>query len=213
MGLRKPVDIISVLGPGYSQILSEETMLRDTEEMQEEFNLAAPGMYLDEVFRRDEKSYLSFLGDLVKIGLVGCVPSTVSQVAPFFVEKKSGNLRLIWDCRRANRRFREPPGLDMGAGDVLQGVDVPPGATLLAAQADVANCYYQCSLPLWLRVYFGIKRVPVQVAREMGLNRFDSGDAFPLQGEVALCLMVFPMDWSWAFWVIQRLHEELAQDA
>lgn len=73
---------------------------------------------------------------------------------------------------------------------------------LLAAQAEAANCYYKCQLPLWLRSFFGVKEVSSQLAGQMGLFRFDLWEEFPDDGEGVLSLTVSPMGWSWAFWVI-----------
>lgn len=196
-GLRPPVDMAAALGPRYAQVLSEDMMLLNEDELQDELALSPPGAYLDEVFWRDEHTYESFLGQLVKVGLLGAVAEVSSYITPFFVSKKNGTLRVIWDCRRSNRFFRPPPGLDMGAGDFLRELEVPQGATLLAAQADIAYCYYQCQLPAGLKRFFGVKRVKVYTARQMGLTTFDDGSDLPAEGTVELAIRVFPMGWTW----------------
>lgn len=55
-------------------------------------------------------------------------------------KKNNSKLRLMLDCTRAHEFFKPPPGLDMGAGDCLQQLELKESDSLWVAQADVANC-------------------------------------------------------------------------
>lgn len=80
---------------------------------------------------------------------------------------------------------------------------------LMVAQAGMAN-YYKCSLPGWLQKYLRVKTVSIASARAMGVQAYEDGRPLLDEGTVALALKVFPNCWSWAFWVIQRLHADLS---
>ena len=73
------------------------------------------------------------------------------------------------------------------------------------AQADVKNCFYQIELPEWLRPYFTLPSITRQEAISIGLvdENYDAGDG----DRIFPCLAVVPMGWSWAFWLVQKLHE------
>lgn len=51
-GLRPPVDVATALGPRNAQVLSEDMMLLNKDELQDQLALKPPGAYLDEVCRR-----------------------------------------------------------------------------------------------------------------------------------------------------------------
>ena len=61
--------------------------------------------YLDEVFRRDPKAYAEFIADLAEHNMVEFRTSAACVITPFFVNKKTGRLRLVLDCRSANELF------------------------------------------------------------------------------------------------------------
>ena len=47
-------------------------------------------------------------------------PDVVVYPTPFFVKKKHGRQRLVFDCRSANQFFKKPPCSDMSASDSFQ---------------------------------------------------------------------------------------------
>ena len=71
-----------------------------------------------------------------------------------FVEKKGGALRLIVDARRANRRFREPPGVVLAGPEALGGLRVAEGTEAWLATADVENCFHRMKIGEALGRYF-----------------------------------------------------------
>jgi len=56
-------------------------------------------------------------------------------IAPFFVKKKNGKLRLVLDCRGVNRRFHPPPPMALSAGSTWSRVSLPDGQQLSIAQS------------------------------------------------------------------------------
>ena len=154
MRVSRLVDVIACLGLGCEKVLTQEVLLADDEVLRYHWEEEQPGEYLNETFRRDPAQHRQFVEDLISRGMCCCVKESRCTVTPFFVSKKDNRLRVIWDCRCSNQFFYTPPGLDMGAGDALQSFEAPPGHTLMAGQADIANCYYQCKLPTWLAPYF-----------------------------------------------------------
>ena len=65
----------------------------------------APRMFMDKVLQRDFATYEGFVRDLFLAGVLGFESDPLDFITPFFVEKKNGKLRVVWDCRVVNRRF------------------------------------------------------------------------------------------------------------
>ena len=120
-------------------------------------------------------------------------------------------MRIVWDCRAANMHFRSLPDMDMGGGEALQRVELQGQHQLFVAQADVENCFYQCALPAWASPYFALEPVSVDNTREMGTFVDIKGNPLPDSGRIYPVLVVYPMGWSWAFWLVQKLRERVAE--
>ena len=148
------------------------------------------------VLRGDASKRAGFVARLVKLGLVGFSSESRAWVQPFFVSKKDGRLRIVWDCRAANMHFRSPPDVDMGGGEAFQRVDLQGHQQLSVAQVDVENCFYQCALPAWASPYFALEPVTVDDAREMGAPVDIKGNPLPASGRIFPVLVVYPMGWS-----------------
>ena len=89
----------------------ESRMLLSSEELEAELSQGISMFYHDPVLKRNRKQYVSYLKQLYGCGLIGLTSSCniVCQPGLFFVRKKSNQLRMIVDARRANLRFRKPP--------------------------------------------------------------------------------------------------------
>ncbi|CAK0860193.1 unnamed protein product, partial [Prorocentrum cordatum] len=59
--------------------------------------------YMDEVLKSDPGAYHLFISDQVKANMLGFTFRSQDLVTPFFVTKKSGAQRLVWDARVPNR--------------------------------------------------------------------------------------------------------------
>jgi hypothetical protein len=139
-----------------------------------------------------------------------CDEDVVEEVGIFFVKKKSGDLRLIFDTRRSNCKFEAPPytGLPSAEGlaDLEAGVDHP----LIFGAGDVEVCFYQYALPLALRGYFGLpavkaKFLPGGFRRDLGCSTKEESVRFRCR--------VIPMGWSWAVCWVQSIHLEVFRRA
>ena len=86
--------------------------------------------YLDEVFRRDPKAYAEFIADLAEHNMVEFRTSAACVITPFFVNKKTGRLRLVLDCRSANELFSAPPDIALAAGYTFGQLETEAGQTL-----------------------------------------------------------------------------------
>ena len=87
-------------------------MLRPQEEYDALDDDAFVEPFMDPVLRNSRRKYTELMADLDRRGLIYWSAACSERCAIFFVKKKSGKLRLIMDARRANLRFKEPPGVD-----------------------------------------------------------------------------------------------------
>lgn len=178
-------------------------MLRDEDELMESAQEKLPGAYVDKELGHNPGRQREFMRLLIEAGLNGLVLRERFRVTPFLVEKRNQKLRLIWGCRRANRFFRDPPGLDMGTGDCLQNSSWTTSGT----------CGRPRRTSPMIVVSVPCRRCCNESADEFrcwGLATYSDRGAQPRHVRISLALRVYPMGWSWACGGIQRLHEEIA---
>ena len=123
--------------------------------------------------------------------------------------KKSGALRLVFDCRRGNQHFMDPPRLSLFSGAGFSEVQTDEGQELSFASFDVCNAFYQYGVPAWVSEYFCLPKV---TAKEIGITHFQGHEVDADAGffpQVA----VAPMGWSWAMALVQKAHENLMAKA
>ena len=60
---------------------------------------------------------------------------------------------------RTATHFKPPPLVELGAAESAQRIELGVDETLYIVQADVQNCFYQISLPLWMTPYFAWDRI------------------------------------------------------
>eukprot|EP00974_Lingulodinium_polyedra_P133641 11226424-Lingulodinium_polyedra.AAC.1 len=97
---------------------------------------------MDAVLAADAGAYRRFILDLQGRGLVGWTRKPLERAAVFFVHKKDGMQRMIIDCRRANRRFRAPPGVVLATPECLARLEMESERPLYMCEGDVENCFY-----------------------------------------------------------------------
>lgn len=200
------VDLLGALPPHLRPLLEDETasplLLRD---------LACTfkgKLAFDPRLARSEKEYGRFFGDLFAKGFLEYGESD-SCVTPFFVARKDGRLRLIFDTRGANEGFAPPPYTALAGPQALANAELPSGQRLFKSQGDVECCFYQFGIPSWLARRFGLPTVPLGCLppwlRRLAPKSSSSVAAFRLK--------VVPMGWSWAAFLIQSVMEDvLAKD-
>jgi len=176
--------------------------------------------YMDEVLKRDPAAYNTFIGDLVRANMLGFTYRPKDLVTPFFVAKKSGKQRLVWDARVPNRRFRDPPPLSMGTSAAYGRLQLPDdrevggeySTKLFCAQADVRNYFYALGLREELGLFFCLPPVSQASLSQWGVEAVDTPEG-PSGGWVWPFLRVVPMGWSWAFWLGQRANAHVCCSA
>ena len=133
-----------------------ETMLRDEAEVRELDELHGEvRVHVDPVLLRQRKAYLKLLRTLHSCGLLRMSLARKCDAGIFFVTKKDGALRLFIDCRRANRRFRAPPGVSLLSSEGFGRIEVDltavrelcdrheASAGLGMGTSDVNNCFHR----------------------------------------------------------------------
>ena len=210
-GCSSPIPVEQLMAPAARDVL-EPSVLLESEGVRSQRERDDPVVpYTDVVLRGDGKARLQFLRRLVDSGIMGACRVQKARVTPFFVKKKADAIRLVWDCRGAHRYFKPPPPVELGAAECAQRIELGVDETLFMAQADVQNCFYQISLPLWMTPYFAWDRISAREALEVGLTAYVDGTPVKLtDGYVYPCLQVLPMGFSWSFWVVQHVHEHIA---
>ena len=213
-GQVRPVSILSILRSGTSEFLSLEHILADDDVVQRRRDEAlligsSVSRYTDVVLRDNKKEYVKFLRRLYDCGLLGFSKNTKSRISPFFVGKKKNRLRLVLDCREMNMLFRRPPRPDLGTGDCFAAVEPGPHKQLYMGQADIENCFYQCGVPADWSEYMAFDDVDVLEILGWGATKDVHGNPLPTDGVVAPVLLALPMGWSWSFWIVQKLREQL----
>ncbi|CAE8681315.1 unnamed protein product [Polarella glacialis] len=127
-------------------------------------------------------------------------------VTPFFVTKKGGKLRLIFDCRVVNLRFKKAPKLAMGSGSSWSSLEVAEGDQLWIAQSDIKDYFYSLALPAELAKFFCLPSIDASLLKDW-LVPASLGGLANNQGRCYPRLRVVPMGWSWAMWIAQRAHQ------
>ncbi|CAE8640645.1 unnamed protein product [Polarella glacialis] len=127
-------------------------------------------------------------------------------VTPFFVTEKGGKLRLIFDCRTVNLRFKKAPKIAMGSGSSWASLEVAEGEQLWIAQSDIKDYFYSLALPAALAQFFCLPSIDASLLTEWGVPGALGGFS-NYQGRCYPRLRVVPMGWSWGMWIAQRAHQ------
>ena len=90
------------------------------------------GCALDPVLRRRGREYGFFIGELYRPGVIEacCEHEVLEETGCFFVARKDGRLRVIFDTRRANCWFNTPDYTQLPSGEALADLQVPAGHVL-----------------------------------------------------------------------------------
>ena len=81
--------------------------------------------------------------------------------------------------------------------------------------ADFQDCFYACHMPLGLTEFFCLLQ-DISVSELYGVTGGDCPEEFlRLGGQTRLspCLKVLPMGFSWSFYLVQQLHEQIIPDS
>ena len=169
--------------------------------------------YMDTILQKDPNRYNLFVKDLWAKNMVDFTASPKDLIAPFFVKKENGKLRLVLDCRGVNRRFHAPPPMALSAGSTWSQISLPEGQHLSIAQSDIKDYFYSLELPTELKDFFCLPAIPVHCLQEWKVDSSSSlcGDD---GGWIYPRLRAVPMGWNWAMWIIsQRAHQRISLQA
>ena len=159
--------------------------------------------YVDPVLKNDKKAYGRFLSELHKRNMVKFRPAHGKEgiLGIFFVKKKSGQLRLIFDTRKMNKLFIDPPKTDLPSADAFTRLETPEGQEFLIGSGDLANAFYTLAVPPDLAEHFTLPVIKAGTLREYvsGLEHYTPDT------QLLPYLTILPMGWSWALHFCQSV--------
>ena len=164
-----------------------------------------PRRYWEETLRSDESAYFLFVRELVQRKMFTFRAKIRAEAGVFFVSRKNGRIRLVVDARRCNQHWIRPPPARLASTAAVVEHTAEDGESRFFFAQDIADCYYQFSLPDGLVDWFGLKPVPARVA---GITSLDGEAVWP-ETPVIPCLRVLPMGFAWALHWTQQAHRNL----
>ena len=201
------VELLACLPPDLQhKLVGGDGLLRSVDAARAALQETGVGCALDPVLRRRGREYGSFLGELWRAGVIeACEEHEVrEETGCFFVARKDGKLRVIFDTRRANCWFEAPDFTPLPSGESLSDLQTTRGQVVELRAADVEVCFYQYSMPAWARGYFCLPRV--ETAHLPADMRSAGGF---VSGSVRFRVKVVPMGWAWAVFFIQAAHRHV----
>ena len=112
--------------------------------------------------------------------------------------------RLIFDGRRVNWWFRDPPAMRVTTPSQFSWVDLSAetrgGRQVWFFSGDIKCFYYHLGLPEWIAKYFGIPDVTSSELCEYLRSSRGIDVKPPTPNHCHVCVSVFLMGWSWACW-------------
>ena len=116
------------------------------------------------------------------------------------------SLRLIFDNRRGNLRWRTPPWVPLSGPGPLSMLDFSAYSQgdyrLSAGTGDVSNWYYRLRVPQQVAEYFVLRRVSSSELRQYLMEIYPDLQELPnpeLGEHLGVCVLV--MGWSWAVYL------------
>ena len=146
-----------------------------------------------------------FVREHVQRKIVAFKAKIRAEAGVFFVSKKNVRIRLVVDARRRNQNWIRLPSIRLASIAAVVEHTAEDGESRFFPAQDIADCYYQFSLPDGLVDGFGLKPVPARIA---GITSLD-GEAVRLEIPVIPCRRVLPMVFSWALHWTQQAHRNL----
>ena len=122
----QPPAALDVIDPDGAQCLREfkQRMLLSEDEFGQRCESEPPAIpYMDKKLADDIRLYADFVAQLDRANMLRYTLDPKDLVAPFFVRKRSGQLRIVWDCRAVNTRFAKCPKMNMSSGSKLADLE------------------------------------------------------------------------------------------
>ncbi|CAK0805123.1 unnamed protein product [Prorocentrum cordatum] len=172
--------------------------------------------YVDPHFRK-KKEMLQLARRMALAGMLCRTAAKVDEVGLFCVVKKAElvgsepevTLRLVFDQRRSNMRWRSPPWCAMGGVSAMSFLDVSEemkedGVTMCFGTGDLPDFYYTLELGEELSPYFVLPGVSGDALDSL----LPEGSSLPGSGPY-VGVKVALMGFSWACWIAQTTMEDI----
>ena len=159
--------------------------------------------YIDPVLKHNPVEYAGFLHELYSRSMIKfrVANGEKGKLGVFFVTKKSGQLRLIFDTRLLNQSFTDPPSTDLPSADAFTRLEMPHDQGFYIGSGDLSNAFYTLEVPAGLGEMFTMPHVE---AGRMGISSIDGHPVRP-GTQLLPYLTVLPMGWSWALHICQMV--------
>ena len=147
------------------------------------------------------KVYGDFLDRLSAAGMINWNTPEAGEdgvLGVFFVTKKDGSLRIIFDTRKLNESFKDPPSTNLPSAAAFSSVEAPDGAEVFMGSADVKNAFYVLETPPELSRMFTLPKI-----KRKHVKQCSSVPDGNLDDYLIPSLRVLPMGWSWSLHLCQ----------
>ena len=149
---------------------------------------------------------------------VMCVKEEVSLFSVVKGEAENGEIisRLVWDCRKMNLRFRDPPWVPLGSPAALGLVELDEatlrGRHLGSFQGDVPDWFYILESEEELWPWFCLLGVEPQALYEYAKSRGIEIPP-PPEGAQGVAAKVLPMGFMWAVFLAHSTLADIFNEA
>ena len=166
--------------------------------------------YIDPELAGSPLSYSGFLERLHEAGMLRfrLAQEKSGALGLFFIKKKDGTLRLIFDTRKLNRRFKEPPHTDLPTASAMSHLECVPDNPVFLGSGDIKNAFYSLKVPTSLSDMFTLPLI-----RNRYLPAALQVDSAGPDTWIAPCLQVLPMGWNWALHLCQAFMSHIVSCA
>lgn len=206
-----PVAIEECLSSADSERLAtwRQHMLKPASDKDGEALIKKP--YFDPILKHNRKEYLQFIRELYNRNMIRfkAWDGSSGDLGIFFVRKKNGSQRLIFDTRILNHKFFDPPSTDLPSADAFTRLETVPDIPFYVGSGDLANAFYTLGVPDDLARMFTLPAVEVE---SFGIKSVDGIAVRPGQ-RFTPYLTVLPMGWSWALHLCQSVMNHAIEES
>ena len=218
----RPVPMTALSASVNDHMRDIKAMLASPEERAEKL-LGAPTAPYSDPALKSQPVLDSLVKRMVRSGMVRRSRTKKGEVGMFVVVKTvevspNGTVtmvqRLIFDQRRDNCSWKEPPWIGLAGPTAVAALDMSqfwtPDTEMSISSGDLPNYYYTLELPEEFSEYFVISGVSAtEILGQLDAEGWDDHLGLrEAQGEY-LALRVPPMGWSWAVVLAQLCLEDL----
>ena len=166
--------------------------------------------YFDPELADNHSTYGDFLTRLHAAGMLRFRASheTCGALGIFFVRKKDDSLRLIFDTRKLNMRFKDPPKTELPTASAMSNIESFDSSNVYLGSGDIKNAFYSLRVPDALSDLFTLPRIRARYLPASLRASFEHEDTW-----VTPCLTVLPMGWNWALHLCQSFTSNVVKIA